>query len=248
MNSQEYDDITYRLKLLEDLQYYNPVKFVNYMNNRIDEIFPDKRLLNNISFNYADCIDLLKDLREHLKPIIVTIKLGDITNECVDVIVNAANNELKGGSGVDGAIHNAAGWNKLDEACRKIGYCETGKAVVTSAFDMKNVKYIIHTVGPFCSAHSRYTGTPSELEMSQLYNCYYNSLCLADKLECNTISFPSIATGIYGFPLEYAPRIFKKAISDYEEKNRNLREINMICFDTETKSFYDREFPVIPSP
>lgn len=245
MNSQEYDDLTYRLNLLEDLLYYNPVKFVIYMNNTIDDIYPDKRLRNDMNYDYSECVDLLNELKKHLKPILITVKLGNITDECVDVIVNAANNELKGGSGVDGAIHNAAGWDKLDEACRKIGYCETGKAVIIPAFDMKNVKYIIHTVGPFCSAHSRYIETPTELEMTQLYNCYYNSLCLADEWECAKISFPSIATGIYGFPLEYAPKIVKKAISDYEEKNKHIREINMVCFDEETKSFYDNEFSVI---
>lgn len=164
----------------------------------------------------------------------INIKQGDITKECVDVIVNAANNELKGGSGVDGAIHYAAGWEELDNACRKIGYCQTGQAVITPAFQLKEIKYIIHTVGPFCGAHTRYLGTASETEAKYLYECYYNSLKLADEHGCHIISFPSIATGIYGFPLQQAPPIFYKAVNDYSLINKNIWQVNMICFDMET--------------
>ena len=172
----------------------------------------------------------------------IVIKQGDIVDERVDAIVNAANNELSGGGGVDGAIHMAAGWDELDEACQKIGYCDTGEAVITGAFKMKHVKYIIHTVGPFCSSHTRWIGEPNEEEKEALYHCYFNSLQLADKYGCKSIAFPSIATGIFGFPLAYTPNIFLKAVKTYKKKNINIHEVRMICFDDETYEAFKTVF------
>lgn len=177
-----------------------------------------------------------------MMPIKIIIKQGDIVFEKVDAVVNAANNSLSGGGGVDGAIHSAAGWDELDEACRKIGYCGTGDAVITDAFEMKDVGHIIHTVGPFCSAHSRWTGEPSDKEKQLLWNCYYNSLKLADKYGCRTVAFPSIATGIFGFPLTHAPAIFLSTISEYEKENMNIEEVRMVCYDDETYESYRNAF------
>lgn len=168
----------------------------------------------------------------------INIKRGNIVNESADAIVNAAKSSLMGGGGVDGAIHTAAGWEKLDEACEKIGGCKTGEAVITPAFDIKQVKYIIHTVGPFCDIHTRNIGIPNDKEKEALYNCYYNSLQLGDRYGCRSISFPSIATGIYGFPLEYAPQIFLNAVRDYEKENKNIETVAMVCFDEDTEKAF----------
>lgn len=168
-----------------------------------------------------------------MKELNIVVKLGDITKEKVDAIVNAANNELKGGGGVDGAIHAAAG-PELDEACKKIGWCETGDAVVTPAFGIKDVEYIIHTVGPKTDGHA------SHDQCSQLQLAYLNSLKLANNLRCKTVSFPSISTGIFKFPLTYATNVFKSAILHFQEENEYVEEVRMVCFDEETKEAYEK--------
>lgn len=245
MTLEDKLELTYGYQLWIEYLEKEPVRAVRDINNMLKANFPVETIQKGIRFNYDDCKDLIIKLKEKVENMIITnIKLGNIVDENVDIIVNAANNELKGGSGVDGAIHNAAGWDELDDACREIGHCDTGEAVITPSFQMKNVKHIIHTVGPFCSAHTRFIEEPSEKEQKLLYNCYYNSLKLADEYKAQTVSFPSIATGIYGFPLTYAPKIFKKAVEDYNEVNQNIKEVNMICFDEETKKYYDEVFKV----
>lgn len=156
---------------------------------------------------------------------------GDITKLKVDAIVNAANNSLLGGGGVDGAIHQVAG-NELLEACRKLNGCATGKAKITPGFKLA-VKYIIHTVGPVYNAHS-FDNAKKLLE-----SAYRESLKLAEENRCNSLAFPNISTGVYGFPKIEAAEIAIKTASDFlESKPVFLNEILFCCFDTENYLIY----------
>ena len=132
---------------------------------------------------------------------------NDITKMQVDAIVNAANSRLAPGGGVCGAIFAAAGYEKLDRACRAIGGCPTGQAVLTDGFVLP-AKYVIHTVGPIWQG-----GNSGEPE--QLRSCYRNSLQLALARGCRSIAFPLISAGIYGYPWEEALQIAKEAIEDF---------------------------------
>lgn len=153
---------------------------------------------------------------------------GDITTMHVDAIVNAANTSLRGGGGVDGAIHRAAG-QKLDEACRKLNGCPTGEAKVTPGFNLP-AKYVIHTPGPVW--HGGHNNEPQLLK-----NSYVNSLKRAVENHCQTVAFPSISTGVYDFPLNQASKI---AIDAIESFNAQLA-VTMVCFDSETYSAYENE-------
>ena len=152
------------------------------------------------------------------------LKVGDITREEVDAIVNAANSSLLGGGGVDGAIHRAGGPEILEE-CRKIrarqGGCPAGEAVATSAGRLK-ARYVIHTVGPVWHG-----GTHSEDEL--LASCYRKSLALAAELKCQSVAFPSISTGAYGFPVNRASRIAVKTISE-QAPGLELAEVRLVLF------------------
>lgn len=153
---------------------------------------------------------------------------GDITTMQVDAIVNAANTSLRGGGGVDGAIHRAAG-PKLDEACRKLNGCPTGEAKVTPGFNLP-AKYVIHTPGPVW--HGGHNNEPQLLK-----NSYVNSLKRAVENHCQTVAFPSISTGVYDFPLNQAAKI---AIDAIESFNAQLA-VTMVCFDSGTYSAYENE-------
>ena len=126
----------------------------------------------------------------------MTVVQGDITKQEVDAIVNAANEALRGGGGVDGAIHRAAG-RELKAECKKIGGCPTGEARITKGYRLP-ASYVIHTVGPVWRGGDR--GEPEKLAA-----CYRNSLKLAAENGVRTIAFPGISTGVYGYPLEEAP-------------------------------------------
>lgn len=154
---------------------------------------------------------------------------GDITEQKVDAIVNAANNSLSGGGGVDGAIHEAAGPQLLAE-CQQIGGCVTGHAKHTKGYNLP-LKWIIHTVGPVWTG-----GTNHEDDL--LASCYRNTLALAVDLGVKTIAFPSISTGVYRFPIDRAARIAVKEIKDFMQKDSSIEQITMVAFDADTYRAY----------
>jgi O-acetyl-ADP-ribose deacetylase (regulator of RNase III) len=151
---------------------------------------------------------------------------GDITEEDVDAIVNAANSSLLGGGGVDGAIHRAAG-PELDEACRSLGGCPEGGAKVTPGFDLP-ARWIIHAVGP------RWRGG-TEGEAERLADCYRNSLARADEVGATTVSFPAISTGIFGYPLDAATDI---AVETVRSTPTSVATVRFVCFDDVTLHAY----------
>ncbi|MDI9519133.1 MAG: O-acetyl-ADP-ribose deacetylase [Bacillota bacterium] len=163
--------------------------------------------------------------------IIKAIK-GDITLvDNVDAIVNAANNSLLGGGGVDGAIHRAAG-SKLLQECITLNGCKTGEAKITKGYNLP-CKYVIHTVGPIW-----YGGNNNEEEL--LKNCYLNSMKLARKYEIRSIAFPSISTGAYRFPVDLASSIAINTVKEYIKENPNLFDLVIwVLFDDNTYNIYE---------
>lgn len=167
------------------------------------------------------------------KGTLINIFIGDITEQKVDVIVNAANNTLLGGGGVDGAIHKKGGRIILEQ-CKKHGGCPTGEVRLTTAGDLPS-KYVIHAVGPIYNNHQ---GKEAEL----LYNTYFNSLKIATEYNFKTISFPSISTGVYGYPIEEAVRIVFDATRDFLESNSGFELINFVLFSDKNLRTYQEYF------
>jgi O-acetyl-ADP-ribose deacetylase (regulator of RNase III) len=159
----------------------------------------------------------------------IEIHQGDITQLSVDAIVNAANNSLLGGGGVDGAIHRAAGPELLAQ-CRTIGGCPTGEARITRGYQLP-AKYVIHTVGPI------YRGTPQEPRL--LESCYRNSLGLALDHQIRTIAFPAISCGVYGYPLQDAARIALNTAVSFLEDHPSMTQIIFALFSDSDKATYE---------
>ena len=160
----------------------------------------------------------------------IEIVLGDITRSDADAIANAANTSLLGGGGVDGAIHRAAGPELLAE-CRTLHGCETGKAKITKGYRLK-AKYVLHTPGPVWSGGNRG-------EAEKLAGCYRSCLELASAHGCRTVDFPSISTGVYGYPVAKAAAVALTAIGSYLEEHPEIERVRMVCFDERTKAAYD---------
>ena len=157
---------------------------------------------------------------------------GDITKEETDAIVNAANSGLRGGGGVDGAIHRAGGPSIMEE-CRKIGYCPTGQAVVTAGGKLK-AKHVIHTVGPVYKGGARG-------EANLLKSAYLESLKQATKKDVKSVSFPAISAGIYGYPLNEAAHIAIKTTIDYMKENKGIELVRFVLFDEKIYNIFSEE-------
>ena len=159
----------------------------------------------------------------------IKVILGDITDCKTDAIVNAANSELRWGSGVCGAIFNKAGGEALQKECKKKAPVECGCAAITSGYNL-DAKYVIHAVGP------KYYENSKEDNIRLLASAYTSSLKLADEYNLCSIAFPSISTGVYGYPKIEAAKVALKAIKDYTPKTIQL--VLIVCFDKETYDIY----------
>jgi O-acetyl-ADP-ribose deacetylase len=159
----------------------------------------------------------------------ISVIMGDIVEQEVDAIVNAANNSLLGGGGVDGAIHRAAGPQLLEE-CRLIGGCPTGEARITRGYRLPS-KWVIHTVGPV------WKGGSSGEEML-LEKAYRSSLGLAEEYGIGSMAFPGISIGAYGFPVDMASVIAVRAIQSFLENASTLTDIRLVCFNEVSYSSY----------
>ena len=161
----------------------------------------------------------------------MTVVQGDITRQEADAIVNAANEGLLGGGGVDGAIHRAAG-PELKEECRKIGGCPTGEARITKGYKLP-ARYVIHTVGPVWHGGDR--GEPEKLAA-----CYQSALRLALENGARTVAFPGISTGVYGYPLEAATRLAMTTVKDCLATMPSIAEVRFVTFGDEATKVAER--------
>jgi O-acetyl-ADP-ribose deacetylase len=155
---------------------------------------------------------------------------GDITQLAVDAIVNAANTSLKGGGGVDGAIHRAAGPELLAE-CRTIGGCPTGEARLTKGYRLP-ATYVIHTVGPVYRGHPR--------DSRLLTDCYTNSLKLAEERKMRSVAFPAVSCGVYGYPIEDACKIAVDTCADFLSAHDYPERVIFMLFSAEHLAIYAR--------
>lgn len=178
-------------------------------------------------------------MEQQINTSLLVLTIGDITKESTDAIVNAANSRLAGGGGVDGAIHRAGG-PLIMKDCRKIGGCPTGYAVITTAGNL-TAKHVIHTVGP------RYLdGTRNEATL--LRSAYLESLRLASKHNLQSLAFPAISTGAYGYPIKEAARIALQTIIDYLRTHNDITLVRIVLYDTATYDRFTEELTKILSP
>ena len=161
----------------------------------------------------------------------IAVVNGDITKQAVDAIVNAANNSLLGGGGVDGAIHRAAGPELLEE-CRMLGGCATGQAKITKGYRLP-AKWVVHTVGPIWHG-----GEQREDEL--LASCYRSCFALAEERGIRTIAFPSISTGAYGFPMDGAARIAVTETRRVLERSSSVEKVLLVCFGQEALEIHSQ--------
>ena len=155
---------------------------------------------------------------------------GDITNESTEAIGNAANSGLRGGGGVDGAIHRAGGPTIMEE-CRKIGGCPTGSAVITTGGNLR-AKYVIHAVGPIYR-----DGTRGEDKL--LSGAYRSSLEIASKKGIRSIAFPSISTGVYGYPIKEASKVALNTVINYLKEHPEIELVRFVLFSEKDLSVYE---------
>lgn len=163
---------------------------------------------------------------------VISLVQGDITQEEMDAIVNAANSRLAGGGGVDGAIHRAGGPAIMEE-CRRIGGCPTGQAVITTGGNLK-ARYVIHAVGPVYQGGNRG-------EADLLSSAYRASLKIAKERNLKSIAFPAISTGAYGYPLNEAARIALKTVVDFLKENEGIELVRFVLFDKRTYDVFAME-------
>ena len=164
-----------------------------------------------------------------MTPTTIAVIQGDITQQKVDAIVNAANRSLLGGGGVDGAIHRAAGSGLLAE-CRQLNGCQTGEAKITKGYRLP-AKWVIHTVGPVWQG-----GKQQEDEL--LAQCYRNCLALAEEYKICRLAFPAISTGAYGFPMERAAKIAVTEVKQWLTQTTYLKQILFVCFGESAYNAY----------
>ena len=169
----------------------------------------------------------------------VELSQGDITKEETEAIGNAANAVLAGGGGVDGAIHRAGGPSIMAELKTRYKGCPTGSAVITAGGNLK-AKYVIHAVGP------RYSGTAKDAEL--LASAYRKSLDLCTEHKISSIAFPSISTGIYGYPVEEAAQVALKAVMDYLKDHPGIKLVRFVLFDSGTYQTYEEALKELTSP
>ena len=167
----------------------------------------------------------------------LTIIVGDITQQRVDAIVNAANASLLGGGGVDGAIHRAAGPELLAE-CRTLGGCPTGQAKITRGYKL-SAPWVIHTVGPVWR-----DGNHGEEEL--LASCYRSCFALVQQRGAKTVAFPSISAGAYGFPMERAARIALRETKSFLEQDQSVEKVILVCFSAGALKIYQTALREIP--
>lgn len=212
--------------------YPNPIP-LSIVSGKVKHIKPIFGQRNDIVYEFAgkSIIYRLDEIRIKEREIFERIEVikGDITQQKVDAIVNAANEALIAGGGVSGAIHKAAG-PKLEEECLQIGECPEGEVKITKGYNLL-AKWVIHTVGPVWEG-----GNYGEEEV--LRKCYRNSLSLAEEHNLKSIAFPAISTGAYEFPQDKATKIAITEAKYFLEKNTSIEKVIFVCFDLNTYDAY----------
>jgi O-acetyl-ADP-ribose deacetylase (regulator of RNase III) len=178
-------------------------------------------------------------MKVNVQKSILEIVQGDITQQDTEAIGNAANSALAGGGGVDGAIHRAGGPSVMSELRAKYKGCPTGSAVITGGANLK-AKYVIHAVGP------RYSGSPTDPEL--LSGAYQKSLELCTQYNISSIAFPSISTGIYGYPVEEASKVALKTVMEYLKDHSEIKLVRFVLFDSRTLSVYQEALRELSKP